>query len=65
MSKVSESKRRANDKWDKNNRERKNYITKRSVARNFIKNMETEDIPEFKELLSKRIKRAEEEGYNL
>ena len=65
MSKVSESKRHANDKWDKNNRERKNYITKRSVARNFIKNMETEDIPEFKELLSERIKRAEEEGYNL
>lgn len=65
MSKVSESKRRANDKWDKNNRERKNYITKRSVARNFIKNMETEDIPEFKELLSEKIKRAEEEGYNL
>lgn len=65
MSKVSESKRRANDKWDKNNRGRKNYITKRSVARNFIKNMETEDIPEFKELLSERIKRAEEEGYNL
>lgn len=65
MSKVSESKRRANDKWDKNNRERKNYITKRSVARNFIKNMETEDIPEFKELLSERIKLAEEEGYNL
>lgn len=65
MSKVSESKRRANDKWDNNNRERKNYITKRSVARNFIKNMETEDIPEFKELLSERIKRAEEEGYNL
>lgn len=65
MSKVSESKRLANDKWDKNNRERKNYITKRSVARNFIKNMETEDIPEFKELLSERIKRAEEEGYNL
>ena len=65
MSKVSESKRRANDKWDKNNRERKNYITKRSVARNFIKNMETKDIPEFKELLSERIKRAEEEGYDL
>ena len=65
MSKVSESKRLANDKWDKNNRERKNYITKRSVARNFIKNMETEDIPEFKELLSERIKRAEEEGYDL
>lgn len=65
MSKVSESKRRANDKWDKNNRERKNYITKRSVARNFFKNMETEDIPEFKVLLSERIKRAEEEGYNL
>lgn len=55
MSKVSESKRRANDKWDKSNKERKQYINKRSVARNFIKNMETEDIPEFKKLIGERV----------
>lgn len=56
--KVSAAKRKANDKWDAQNRERKNYITKRSVARNFIKNMEDEDIPEFERLIKERKKRA-------
>ncbi len=55
MPKVSESKRKANDKWDKNNKERKQYINRRSVARNFIKNMEDEDIPEFKKLMEERV----------
>lgn len=55
MSKVSESKRKANDKWDKKNKERKQYINRRSVARNFIKNMEDEDVPEFKKLMEERI----------
>lgn len=54
MAKVSESKRKANDKWDKKNKERKRYINSRSVARNFIKNMEDEDIPEFKKLMEER-----------
>ena len=54
MPKVSDSKRKANDKWDKNNKERKQYINKRSVARNFIKNMEDEDVPEFKKLMEER-----------
>ncbi|WP_074626942.1 hypothetical protein [Streptococcus gallolyticus] len=54
MPKVSESKRKANDKWDKNNKERKQYINRRSVARNFIKNMEDEDVPEFKKLMKER-----------
>lgn len=54
MPKVSESKRKANDKWDKNNKERKQYINRRSVARNFIKNMEDEDIPELKKLMEER-----------
>ena len=54
MPKVSESKRKANDKWGKNNKERKQYINRRSVARNFIKNMEDEDIPEFKKLMEER-----------
>lgn len=54
MTKVSESKRKANDKWDKKNKERKQYINRRSVARNFIKNMEDEDVPEFKKLMEER-----------
>ncbi|MBT0943772.1 hypothetical protein [Streptococcus lutetiensis] len=55
MPKVSKSKRRANDKWDQKNKERKQYINKRSVARNFIKNMEDEDVPEFKKLMEERV----------
>lgn len=55
MGKVSESKRKANDRWDKKNKERKQYINRRSVARNFIKNMEDEDVPEFKKLMEKRV----------
>lgn len=56
--KVSAAKRKANDKWDSQNRERKNYITKRSVSRNFIKNMEDEDIQEFEQLIKERKERA-------
>nr|DAW82721.1 MAG TPA: Styelin [Caudoviricetes sp.] len=56
--KVSAAKRKANDRWDSQNRERKNYITKRSVARNFIKNMEDEDIQEFEQLIKERKERA-------
>ena len=59
MPKVSESKRKANDKWDKNNKERKQYINRRSVARNFIKNMEDEDVPEFKKLMEERTSKTE------
>lgn len=58
MAKVSESKRKANDKWDKKNKERKQYINRRSVARNFIKNMEDEDVPEFKKLMEERISKT-------
>ena len=54
MSKLSEAKLRSNKKWDDNNKERKRYINKRSTARNFIKTMECEDIPEFEELLKER-----------
>ena len=54
MGKLSEAKLRGNKKWADNNRERKRYINKRSTARNFIKTMEREDIPEFEELLKER-----------
>lgn len=58
MPKVSESKRKANDKWDQKNKERKQYINKRSVARNFIKNMEDVDVPEFKKLMEERVSKT-------
>ena len=54
MTKTSESQRRASAKWDAKNRKRKNYIVKRSTARNFIKNMDREDYPEFKELIEEK-----------
>ena len=55
MGKVSESKRKANDRWDKKNKERKQYINKRSAARNFIKSMNDEDVPEFTKLIEERV----------
>lgn len=56
MRRVSKAKRKANDKWDETNKERKRYINNRSVARNFIKRMNDEDIPEFETLIKNRIK---------
>ena len=57
MNKLSEAKRKANKKWDDKNKERKAYIAKRSTARNFIKNMDREDIEEFEELIQERKER--------
>ena len=54
MNKLSEAKRKANKKWDDKNKERKAYIVKRSTARNFIKNMDREDIEEFEQLIQER-----------
>lgn len=54
MNKLSEAKRKANKKWDDKNKERKVYIVKRSTARNFIKNMDPEDIAEFEQLIQER-----------
>lgn len=60
MRRVSKAKRKANDKWDEENRERKRYINNRSVARNFIKRMNDEDIPEFETLIKNRIEHGKE-----
>ena len=57
MNKLSEAKSKANKKWDDKNKERKAYIVKRSTARNFIKNMDREDIEEFEELIQERKER--------
>jgi hypothetical protein len=59
MNKLSEAKRKANKKWDDKNKERKAYIVKRSTARNFIKNMDREDIEEFEQLIQERKGRKE------
>ncbi|CAJ1187792.1 hypothetical protein CPR19092_LGOLGGFK_01095 [Companilactobacillus paralimentarius] len=57
MAKVSAAQRKASDKWDRKNKERKQYINRRSTARNFIKNQATkEDVDEFKILLKNREK---------
>ena len=59
MSKVSEAQRRASAKWDRKNKSRRQYINRRSTARNFIKKEATkEDIDELKDLLTNRKKEA-------
>jgi len=57
MAKVSDAQRRASEKWDRENKDRKQYINRRSTARNFIKKQATkEDVDEFKILLKNREK---------
>ncbi|USQ67964.1 hypothetical protein M5C72_08720 [Companilactobacillus allii] len=41
--KLTEARIKANKKWDKENKERKQYLNTRSVARNFIKNRATKE----------------------
>ena len=57
MAKVSEAQKRASRKWDHKNKSRRQYINRRSTARNFIKKEATkEDIDELKDLLKNRKK---------
>ncbi len=43
MVKLTEARKKANKKWDENNKARKNYIVKRSTAKNFILKLATEE----------------------
>lgn len=53
--KLSEARRKANAKWDQENKERKRYIVKKSTARSFIKNDATaEDLDELQALIEAR-----------
>lgn len=53
--KLTEARIKANKKWDKGNKERKQYLNTRSVARNFIKKRAThEDLQELKTLINNR-----------
>ncbi|ALF14415.1 hypothetical protein [Lactiplantibacillus plantarum] len=55
--KPTEAHLKANRKWDDKNKKRKQYINKRSVARNFIKQLATDDdLAEMQTLISDRHK---------
>ncbi|NYS33784.1 hypothetical protein HZZ02_08505 [Streptococcus danieliae] len=52
---VSESRKRANEKWAENNKERRSYLSSRSSARSFIRNKATlEDLDELTQLIEER-----------
>ncbi|TPR12788.1 hypothetical protein [Apilactobacillus timberlakei] len=52
---LPESRKRANKKWDDENKERKRYIVKRSTAKSFIKNYANqEDLDNLKQLIAYR-----------
>ena len=49
---------RANKKWNARNREHRNYLTKRSTSRGFIRNHATkDDLRELKELIEESLKK--------
>lgn len=52
---ISDAKKRANEKWNQNNKERMNYLRSRSSAKSFIRNKATiDDIKELREMLDER-----------
>lgn len=51
---------KADKKWNEKNRERRNYMTKRSTARGFIRNHATQDdLLELNELIKNNLKKFE------
>ena len=58
MTKELTARQRANKKWNEKNREYRNYMTKRSTARGFIRNNATkEDLLELQELIEEKLKK--------
>ena len=58
MAKELTAQQRANKKWNARNREHRNYLTKRSTSRGFIRNNATkEDLLELQELIRKNLKK--------
>ena len=56
---IMDAQKRATKKWNKNNREHRKYLSKRSSARGFIRNNATvDDLNELEELIKE--KKAEE-----
>lgn len=55
MSEYTEARKKANQKWDEANKERKLYLSKRSTARAFIRDrIKGEDFEEFKNLIKQK-----------
>ena len=58
MKKELTPQQRANKKWNARNREHKNYLTKRSTSRGFIRNNATkDDLLELQELIKENLKK--------
>lgn len=54
--KLSESQKRADDNWRKNNKEHANYLRARSAARSFIRTKANkEDLSELLELIKEKM----------
>ncbi|MFC0232494.1 hypothetical protein ACFFIF_00625 [Vagococcus entomophilus] len=55
MTEKNEALKRAQKRYNEKNREQRNYLTKRSSARGFIRNKATlEDLQELESLISER-----------
>ena len=58
MTKELAPQQRANKKWNERNREHRNYLTKRSTSRGFIRNHATkDDLLELQELIQERFEK--------
>jgi hypothetical protein len=51
---LTEARKKANEKWNKKNKERKNYLQDRSKAKSFIRKATKEDLEELEELIKER-----------
>ena len=52
---MTNAQTKATKKWNANNREHRNYLSKRSSARSFIRNHATvDDLKELEELIAER-----------
>ena len=59
MTEQLTAQQRANKKWNARNREHRNYLTKRSTSRGFIRNHATqEDLLELQEIIQKNLKKC-------
>ena len=55
---TKEAQAAADKRWAEKNRERKNYLSRRSNARGFIKNLATtEDLEDLKKRIEKKLKK--------
>ena len=58
MTKELTPQKRANKRWNERNREHRNYLTKRSTSRGFIRNHATqEDLLELQELIQEKFEK--------